>query len=121
MTSNAVPHCRGPLATRVRRVGSWWSIQVGGQAIPVWGKKYLPDELMLLFADEDRFVDTAKLAAWAVDENRTADAPEPDEVPVPWHNELVGYSAAAGTLRQRLELQGFASDWVRRLSIAFTD
>jgi hypothetical protein len=63
------------LAARVWRMGSWWSIQVGGQAIPVWGKNYVPDELMLLFAEEDRFVDNTKLAAWAEYENRAATAP----------------------------------------------
>ncbi|GHH70320.1 HEPN/Toprim-associated domain-containing protein [Promicromonospora soli] len=102
-------------------MGSWWSIQVGGQAIPVWGKNYVPDELMLLFADEDRFVDTTKLAALAEYENRAADAPEPDGLPLPWHDDLMGYSATARTLRRRLELQGFSSDWVSRLSTAFFD
>ncbi|MFI2363040.1 hypothetical protein [Promicromonospora sp. NPDC019610] len=102
-------------------MGSVWSVQVGGQAIPVWGKNYVPDELMLLFADEDRFVDAAKLAAWAGYENRTADAPEPDELPASWYRDLMGYSATAPTLRKRLALQGFSSDWVRRLSTAFFD
>jgi hypothetical protein len=102
-------------------MGSWWSVDVGGQAAPVWGKNHVPDELMLLFTDEDRYLDPAKLRAFAEDENQTADTPAPVGPPLPWQIGLMVYSAPAGVLRKRLDLQGFSSNWVRQLSTAFFD
>ncbi|MGY0390575.1 hypothetical protein ACWZJV_26685 [Nocardioides sp. WG-D5] len=102
-------------------MGSWWHMEVGGHAVPVWGKSYVPDDLMLLFAGEDRFLDAAKLAAYAEHESRADDAPKWNGSLAVWHADLMGYSSTAGALRRRLELQGFSSDWVCRLSAAFFD
>lgn len=93
-------------------MGSWWNVEVGGQAVPVWGKSYVPDELMLLFTDGDRFVDSAKAEALADYDSRAADGPVAGSPPVSWGTGLMGYQATAGALRQRLELHGFSRDWV---------
>lgn len=102
-------------------MGSWWNVEVGGQGVPVWGKSYVPDELMLLFTDDDRFLNSAKARAFAENENRAADGSEAGRRPVSWQTGLMGYQTTAGVLRQRLELHGFSRDWVCRLSAAFFD
>lgn len=107
--------------TRVLRVGSWWVVEVGGHSVPVWGKNYVPDELMLLFTDTDRFVDPIKLDAFVEAESRQVDPLDSDTTPRAWRSELMTYKSNAGILRQRLELQGFSSEWVRRLSTAYFD
>ncbi|MEP7194339.1 MAG: hypothetical protein ABI903_15930 [Actinomycetota bacterium] len=88
----------------------------------MWGKSYVPDELMLLFTDSDYFIDRVKADALEQFELQS-DAPEPRGLPesTSWHSRLLGYAATAGTLRTRLELQGFSSEWVRELSSAFFD
>lgn len=105
---------------KVPGVGSWWSVVVGKQEVPVWGKSYVPDALMLLFTDNDHFVDRMKVDALEQFELQR-DASDPRRVPMSasWHSRLLVYSATAGTLRTRLELQGFSSEWVRELSSAF--
>lgn len=99
-------------------MGSWWNVEIGGQDSPVWGKNYVPDELMLLFGDDDYYLHSAKLKELADVESGAA---ERDDLPATWCTDLVGYSTTVGALRQRLQLQGFSSDWVCRLSTAFFD
>ncbi len=102
-------------------MGSWWDIEVGGRSIPVWGKSYVPDKLMLLFTDEDLFVDPARARAFS----HYLDGTDPEagaaEQSVSWQSGLMGYRVQAGALRQRLELHGFSRDRVSRLSTAFFD
>lgn len=97
-------------------MGAWWNVEVGGQAIPLWGKSYVPDELMLVFTGNDRFMNPVKAAECEA----RADDPE-FHGDISWQTGLVGYTATAGALRKRLELQGFSSDWVCQLSTAFFD
>ena len=87
----------------------------------MWGKNYVPDELMLLFTDDDLFVDQEKVNAFVRHEQRRALDLEADEDRASWDTRLMGYSASAGTLRARLAIQGFSSEWVRELSGAFFD
>lgn len=102
-------------------MGSWWEVEVGGQPVPVWGKNYVPDELMLLFTDDDRFVDAAKLSAFHKFESGEAVESDLDGTTESWHSGLMTYESTAGVLRRRLALRGFSSDWVCQLSAAFFD
>ena len=102
-------------------MGSWWNVEVGGEAVPIWGKSYVPDELMLLFTDADRCLDSVKAEAFADHMNRDVDGPEDDSQPSSWTAGVMGYETTAGVLRQRLDLHGFSRDWVCRLSAAFFD
>ena len=87
------------IADRLWAVGWWWNVEVGGHAVPVWGKSYVPDELMLLFTDGDRFVDSAKVEAFAESENWTVDGPEAGSRVVSWQSGRMGYQATAGKRR----------------------
>lgn len=99
-----------------RRMGSWWNVEIGGQDAPVWGKSFVPDELMLLFGDDDYYVDSTKLQVLEDVESRATDV---DDSPANWFSNVMGYSTTAGALRRRLQLQGFSSEWICRLSTAF--
>lgn len=104
-------------------MGSWWEVRVGQRTAPVFGKNFVSDQLMLLFTDADRFVDNVKRRALQDFERqprRHADDSGDDES-VSWHAGLVGYSATAGALRARLELQGFSSKRVLALCNAYFD
>lgn len=101
-------------------MGSWWHIKVGKTEVPVFGKSYVSDELMLLFNDTDRFVDESRRTEY---ESSLAPVDGESDVSLTddaqtWHAGLMGYSATVGTLRARLELQGFAAGWVRELATA---
>lgn len=74
---------------RVGPVGSWWNIKIGEARVPIWGKSYVPDQLMLVFGDKDRVAVAESLI----------------------------YAAPASVLRDRLTLQGFSSRRVRDLAI----
>ena len=100
-------------------MGSWWQVKIAGQAAPVRGKNYVPDELVMLFDDGDFYRDPAKLNAIAEIEGRDDEGAEIEGLPATYHHNLIGYSASAGALRQRLQLQGFSFDWVSRLSTAY--
>lgn len=97
-------------------MGSWWNVEIGGRDAPVWGKSYVPDELMLLFEDDDYYTDSTKLNE--LEDAESAEAGR-GELPASWYTDLLGYSSTAGALRQRLQLQGFSSEWVGRLCTAF--
>lgn len=99
-------------------MGSWWNIDIGGQAAPVWGKNYVDDELMLLFVDDDFLMSAEKLK---VLEDIDRSGFESDDLPSSSRTDLMGYATTAGALRQRLRLQGFSTEWVRKLSTAFFD
>lgn len=101
---------------RVSTVGSWWSVEVGDREVPIWGKNYVPDTLMLAFADEDLVVDRPSIEAL---ERCEPDAPAADSQLDLEHDvrqsRLFHYTATAGTIRTRLALQGFSTNWVRKL------
>jgi hypothetical protein len=99
-------------------MGSWWHIKIGGQIAPVWGKSYVSDNLMLLFNDGDLYVSSA---THDVLKDIDGSAGELDGLPRSLRRDLMGYSTTAGVLRQRLGLQGFSSEWVRRLAAAYLD
>ncbi|POH59159.1 hypothetical protein C3B59_18275 [Cryobacterium zongtaii] len=99
-------------------MGSWWNLEIGGQAAPVWGKSYVSDELMLLFNDGNFHVSAAKLS---VLEDIESSGGEQDDLPESWYENLMCYSTTVGALRQRLQLQGFSTEWVRRLATAYFD
>lgn len=103
-------------------MGSWWHVEVGGQAVPVWGKSYVPDELVLLFADGDLYVDSTRAATLTEQENGAVDEPQMGSQSLPWVTTgLMGYQTTAGALQQRLHLHGFTRDWVCQLTTAFFD
>jgi hypothetical protein len=104
-------------------MGSRWQVDIGKRAAPVFGKNFVSDQLMLVFTDTDRFLDHAKRDDLAEFDRLRADDPEfaMDAPPRSWHTRLLGYSTTAGALRSRLELQGFSSERVHALSIAFFD
>lgn len=80
----------------------------------------MPDELMLLFTDDDLFIDHTQVSTLAEYEERDHEA-EIQKRPTSLSTRIMGYSASAGTLRKRLEIQGFSGEWVRELSGAFFD
>lgn len=99
-------------------MGAWWQLEAGSRLTPLTGKNTVPDELMLLFTDADHFVDEAQVEALS----ELEDAPEEfDADEEPWPRRMVGYSATAGTLRARLELQGFGTLRVHALCAALFD
>lgn len=99
-------------------MGSWWNIEVGRHEAPVWGKNYVPDELMLLFTDDDLLLDQGKANDLSAFETQ-GDKPDVDTELTSWNSRLMYYSATADTLRMRLAFQGFSSQWVYDLSTAF--
>jgi hypothetical protein len=103
-------------------VGSWWSVEVGDREVPIWGKNYVPDTLMLAFADEDLVVHAPSIEALARYES---DAPAVDSRLDGEHgvrqSRLFHYTATAGTIRTRLALQGFSTKWVCKLATAFVE
>lgn len=101
-------------------MGAWWQLEVGKRLAPVFGKNSLPDPLMLVFTDGDRFVDAGRRERLAELE-RLADSGHETDMPLEWGRGLMGYSATAGTLRARLALQGFSSERVLSLCTAFFD
>ncbi len=90
---------------------------------PVFGKNFVSDQLMLVFTEADRFVDEVKRNELAEFERLADGGAEvaTDDRPPSWHTRLMGYSAPAETLRFRLDLQGFSSERVQSLCIAFFD
>ena len=101
-------------------MGSWWHIKVGNTEIPVFGKNYVADEIMLAFTEDDRFVDQAKKDthdAFLHQIEADPDLPITHE-PAPWHDDMIGYATNVQTLRARLDLQGFSTQWVRELAAA---
>jgi hypothetical protein len=101
-------------------MGAWWQFEVGKRRAPVSGKNSLPDPLMLVFRDDDRFVDAVRREHLA-ELDRLADDGHEIDTPLTWSRGLMGYSATAGTLRSRLALQGFSSERVLSLCTAFFD
>ena len=101
-------------------MGAWWNLDIGKHPAPVFGKNAISDKLMLLFTDADQFLDQAKAKGLAEFE-REAEDPDvaTDDIPQTWHVRLMGYEAAAGTLRSRLELQGLSSERVRSMCSSF--
>lgn len=101
-------------------MGSWWHVKVGRHVVPVFGKNYVSDELMLVFTDADRYLDQRKHAEYEAFVSRSEEDAEPafDDRPRSWHEDLIGYAATVGTLRARLDLQGFSGEWVRFLATA---
>lgn len=75
---------------------------------------------MLLFTDDDLFVNRERVDALIQYEQQHDDDIASDDPPS-WDGSLMGYSISAGTLRKRLEIQGFSSEWVRELCSAFFD
>ncbi|WP_445256999.1 hypothetical protein [Nocardioides aurantiacus] len=101
-------------------MGSWWHVQVGAQEVPVFGKSYVSDQLMLLLTDEDFYLDHTKNRDMV--EFETAYVVDPDRamgMPRTWHDGLMGYSSTVANLRTRLDLQGFSADRVQTLAIEF--
>src|SRR5699024_1983333 len=92
-------------------------IKIGRFKAPLWGNSYVPDELMLVFTEQDMFLDDAKLTRLREPEVDADDYASFDGE----DTEVMGYAARAGVLRKRLDIQGFSSDWVRGLSTAFFD
>lgn len=101
-------------------MGAWWQFEIGTRRAPVSGKNSLPDPLMLVFRDDDRFVDAVRREQLA-ELARFADDGRETDMPLAWSRGLMGYSATAGTLRSRLALQGFSSERVLSLCTAFFD
>jgi len=101
-------------------MGSWWHVRVGRQEVPVFGKSYVSDELMLAFTDADRYFDRAKHAEYEAFVSQLDDGAEQpfDDRQRSWHEDLVGYATTVKTLRARLKLQGFSGEWVRFLATA---
>lgn len=98
-------------------VGSYWNLQVGQVAV-LSGKNYVPDDVMLLFSERDRFVDRDRLLPIL---EPPADADDSDDRPASAHVRLVGYRCSVHALRARLELQGFGYDRVRQEAIEYID
>ncbi|MEU3847509.1 hypothetical protein AB0E44_11040 [Micrococcus terreus] len=76
---------------------------------------------MLLYTDDERFVDLAKVDDLERFEQRVDTDTTLEVQSASWQSQLMRYSTTAGVLRTRLELQGFSSEWVCALSGAFFD
>ena len=102
-------------------MGTWWELRIGRQALPVFGKNHVPDDLMMVFTAEDRFVDNDRLLeyrAYEEDISRNPDLALNDRR-YSWESHMVEYRATVATLRARLELQGFGAALVRQLVGAY--
>lgn len=85
-------------------MGSMWYIVANGRSI-LLGKNYVPDELMTVFRQGDRYEDTNLIAEY---EN----LPEHGEWSAKYRG-LISYRTNVKTLRERLDLMGFSLNRVR--------
>ena len=97
------------------------------------GKNFLPDVLMLLFQDSDRYIKTAAEAETRVEESApdgggpvAAGPASEDLVPGGAPRDraltgLLGYSTDTNTMRARLRLQGFTTERAMELGGRFFD
>lgn len=103
-------------------MGSWWNVRVGNREVPIFGKNYVPDTLMLAFADDDLVTHRPSIEAVERYNSETILAGTGDDDGHLWpEGPFLYYSATAETIRARLALQGFSADWVRKLATAFVD
>lgn len=101
-------------------MGTYWNLLIGRMPAPVWGKNYIPDELMLVFTDSDYHLDDEKRAELAEYEHLLEAASSPISASrQAWETDLCGYISKAKALRVRLELQGLSTRRTHALSTAF--
>lgn len=82
----------------------------------MWAKRYVPDELLLVFNDDDMFVDRPRAEALLddTDDIEFVDA----DVPV---GQLFSYVSTVKAIRSRLELQGFGPRRVQEHALRYLD
>ena len=92
-----------------------WDLKLGRRTI-MWAKRYVPDELLLVFNDDDMFVDRPRAEALLddTDDIEFVDA----DVPV---GQLFSYVSTVKAIRSRLELQGFGPRRVQEHALRYLD
>jgi hypothetical protein len=93
-------------------VGSYWQLSAGGLDL-LYGKNYVPDELMLIFTDADRVLNGEALASL-----RESDDDAEIVVDAPTSG-IFAYKSTVADIKARLSLQGFSTDAVRRNAISY--
>lgn len=95
-----------------------WDLSVGRRTL-LWGKSYVPDQLLLLFNDENLILDQPRASSL----NDTDDDGYIDDVAVlEGSNEpIFSYRSTVDAIRSRLDLQGFGSRRVTEHAIRYLD
>ncbi|GIG02473.1 HEPN/Toprim-associated domain-containing protein [Catellatospora citrea] len=92
-------------------MGEYWFLTAGRVTLSL-GKNYLPDELMTLFRESDRYHHQDLLDEYASRESH--------EYSTKFEN-MTGYAVSVTTLRSRLSLTGFDPDLVRSEALKFLE
>lgn len=91
-------------------MGEYWYLTAGSVTLAM-GKNYLPDELMTLFRESDRYQRQDLLAEY--------DSRGNEEEYTPKYNDMIGYAVPVTALRDRLSLTGFDPDIVKQEAVRF--
>jgi hypothetical protein len=95
-------------------MSEYWRLELGRRQELLANRDYVPDQLMLLFRERDRFWDASR-AEWLV-----VNADVEDDTVEEWDSRhLFGYRATVGELRARLSLQGFGPIQVRGAAVDY--
>lgn len=92
-----------------------WDLSLGRRTL-MWGKRYVPDQLLLVFNDEDMFVDRTRAESF-MDDGDSVDFPE---VGGPTGN-LFSYGSTVHAIRSRLGIQGFGQGRVVEHAVRYLD
>ncbi|KAA1427488.1 hypothetical protein [Nocardioides antri] len=96
-----------------------WDLKVGRRTL-MWGKRFVPDQIMVVFYDEDLRVNRDLIGREEVgdsegEELSGADVIDDSSTPAFF------YRSTVHAIRSRLALQGFGSDRVRQSAVTYLD
>jgi len=97
-------------------VSATWDLRLGRRTL-LWGKRFVPDQLLLVFNDDEMLLDRPRAEA-LLDED--SDAADFQEV----HGRvgrLFSYASTAHAVRSRLDLQGFGQRRVVEHALRYLD
>lgn len=92
-----------------------WDLSLGRRTL-MWGKRYVPDQLLLIFNDEDMFLDRTRAESFMDDDG---DADFPGVGGQTGHH--FSYGSTVHAIRSRLALQGFGQRRVVEHAIRYLD
>ena len=93
-----------------------WDLKLGRRTL-IWGKRYVPDQLLLVFNDDDMLVDRPRAEELLSDDSDAADFPEIDGQIA----HLFSYASTVHAIRSRLDLQGFGERRVVEHALRYLD
>lgn len=93
-----------------------WDLSLGRRTL-MWGKRYVPDQLLLVFNDEDMRVDRARAESLLGDDVDDAPPPEVERRT----GRLFCYGSTVHAIRSRLDLQGFGQRRVVEHAVRYLD